>query len=271
MSYLGDEQSVHDSEPIELYEFTRGVLRYTYTSATEPVTFNSAVFKPVTMQRTSLESSGELGRAGIVVTMPRDIAFLLDYRIAPPSEITTLTIYRKHRNAPDSEALIIWMGRILSLKWPTSTIELNCEPIFTSMRRLGLRRQFSRNCGHVLYGPQCGVNATAYKGTGEVTALVGNIATVTIAGDNGNNYYSGGYVQYEYDNRLERKMILRQIGLNLTLSGLPVGLTGGMTVEIFPGCDHTLATCKNKFANTLNYGGFPWIPTKNPFNQIALW
>jgi hypothetical protein len=31
------------------------------------------------------------------------------------------------------------------------------------------------------------------------------------------------------------------------------------------GCDRTFATCQSKFGNSLNFGGFPWIPVKNPF------
>jgi hypothetical protein len=49
------------------------------------------------------------------------------------------------------------------------------------------------------------------------------------------------------------------------VAALPQGLAAGTTVTLFPGCDHTLATCSGKFSNTANYGGFPFMPTKNPF------
>jgi hypothetical protein len=36
-------------------------------------------------------------------------------------------------------------------------------------------------------------------------------------------------------------------------------------VTLFAGCDGALATCKNKFSNVPRYGGYPYIPIKNPF------
>lgn len=271
MSYLTDEQSTHGSEPVELYEFTRGVNRYTFTSNAKDVLFASVIFKAIPMERSNLESSGELGRAGIKITLPRDVAFLSEYLVSPPSEVTTLIIYRKHRGAPDSEALAIWMGRMLNQTWQNSTVELECEPVFTSIRRLGLRKQYSRSCSHVLYGSKCSVNNVAFKLEASVIGLSANTITVAGVDSNGDNYYSGGYVEWDYQSRVEKKMILRQIGSTLTLGGLPLGLVGGATVKVFPGCDHTLATCSTKYNNKLNYGGFPWIPTKNPFASIALW
>jgi len=32
------------------------------------------------------------------------------------------------------------------------------------------------------------------------------------------------------------------------------------------GCDHSVSTCAARFDNLANYGGFPFIPTKNPFS-----
>ena len=48
------------------------------------------------------------------------------------------------------------------------------------------------------------------------------------------------------------------------LAVLP-GLAVGVAFEAFAGCDRTFATCQSKFGNSLNFGGFPWIPAKNPF------
>ncbi|EAP1220395.1 phage tail protein, partial [Salmonella enterica] len=35
-------------------------------------------------------------------------------------------------------------------------------------------------------------------------------------------------------------------------------------------CDRTIATCDNKFANHLNYGGQPHMPGKSPYTIIKL-
>ena len=46
----------------------------------------------------------------------------------------------------------------------------------------------------------------------------------------------------------------------------------GSTVVVLAGCDHSVTTCDTKFntpedtqSNVINYGGFPFVPGKNPF------
>ena len=41
----------------------------------------------------------------------------------------------------------------------------------------------------------------------------------------------------------------------------------GQDVDVFAGCDHTVDTCDQKFDNVINYGGWPYVPSKNPFES----
>ena len=68
--------------------------------------------------------------------------------------------------------------------------------------------------------------------------------------------------QGEKNARLNRIILLV---LSITLHNIPEGLAVGVAFEAFAGCDRTFATCQSKFGNSLNFGGFPWIPAKNPF------
>ncbi|ELF9250511.1 phage BR0599 family protein, partial [Salmonella enterica] len=56
----------------------------------------------------------------------------------------------------------------------------------------------------------------------------------------------------------------------LHLFGGTTGLQVGQPVKLYPGCDRTIATCDNKFANHLNYGGQPHMPGKSPYTIIKL-
>ena len=40
--------------------------------------------------------------------------------------------------------------------------------------------------------------------------------------------------------------------------------------QIAPGCDLRRDTCKAKFGNLLNFGGFPDIPGRNPFGGTSI-
>jgi GH24 family phage-related lysozyme (muramidase) len=45
---------------------------------------------------------------------------------------------------------------------------------------------------------------------------------------------------------------------------------GGLVARIFPGCDRTTQTCKDKFDNLNNNGAFPFIPLKNPMSGSSI-
>jgi hypothetical protein len=45
---------------------------------------------------------------------------------------------------------------------------------------------------------------------------------------------------------------------------------GSQTVNLYPGCNKSMDHCINRFDNILNYGGFPWIPGKNPFGGTSI-
>jgi uncharacterized phage protein (TIGR02218 family) len=61
------------------------------------------------------------------------------------------------------------------------------------------------------------------------------------------------------------RMITQHSGDTVTLSSVLPGLAVGSAFEAFAGCDRSFSTCQSKFGNALNFGGFPWIPAKNPF------
>ena len=58
-------------------------------------------------------------------------------------------------------------------------------------------------------------------------------------------------------------------GSSLTLAN-PCALAVSDAVTLYPGCARNRETCKNKFNNILNFGGWPWIPLRNPFDGRSL-
>lgn len=68
-----------------------------------------------------------------------------------------------------------------------------------------------------------------------------------------------------------RRAIMAHDGQTLTLAGpLPVGdytTEDAQRVSLFAGCDGAKTTCQSKFSNFKRYGGYPYIPIKNPFES----
>lgn len=265
MTFDAREVSAYDGRPVELFEFAREYQYWRYTSADRVIeTATAGTYQPRAISRSAIEVSAEKQRSNITVTGPRDLEVADLYRVTPPTITITLVVRQLHQG--DNELATIWTGRILSVEFVGAGAQINCEPVATALRRVGLRRMYQRQCPHVLYGVGCGVNRTSFVVFGSVDSIVGNVANVPQAGNFPNAYFAGGYLEFEVALGIyERRFITDQTGGALTLATSPYGMKGGMAVRLYPGCDHQLTTCNSKFSNTANYGGFPFIPLKNPF------
>lgn len=271
MSYDTFERSLQSGAPIDLYDFTIGLEHFRYTSAGKVVVFAGQTFAPEQIDRSEIEEAEELSRANVTVTVPRDFHIAEEFRISPPSYVILLSIYTMHDG--DSERKLRWSGRVLNAAWEGISAALHCESILTSLQRPGLRRLYQRGCPHVLYGTKCGLLDSAYKVPTAVATVTGISVAVTV-GDiapDGDGFYAGGFVEVEVvPGKFARRAIRDQVGDILTLTHPIVDLAPGMAIDVYPGCDHTLATCNTKFANALNFGGTPFITVKNPFGSSGL-
>jgi uncharacterized phage protein (TIGR02218 family) len=263
MTFATLETSGASGSPVELYEFTRGTSAWRYTSGAEEVTHNLRVYTPAPIQRGGIELGQEMGRAALEVRLARGLDVADDAVAGIPSEVMALTIYRLHRG--DAEVAVAWMGRVLTADYRGVEVVLHCEPVFTSLRRIGLRRLYQLGCPHVLYGSGCGVDPLDHQVQGAVSAISGVTVTVPAADTPADGHFSGGVLAWSLYGAIQRRMIAGHAGATLSLLGQPFGLEVGGTVILLPGCDHILATCSAKFDNSDRFGGFPNIPKKNPF------
>lgn len=267
MTYNAQEQSATGGAPVELYLFQRGAAAWRYTSADETQTYLSQTYLPAPIARGPLDDIGDLARAEMEIQVPHDLAVASQFIAYPPGEVVTLKIFRRHRTDPDSELRVIWLGRVLTAKWGDAGNTLICEPVTTSLQRMGLRRQYGRQCPHVLYSPACGVLQGDFEVVGDVTGISGSQVTVLAAAAHADGYFEGGFLWWQLpDGRKDARMIVGHSGDTLTLAATLPALSLGDSVGIYPGCDHTLAQCNSRFSNSENHGGWMFVPRVNPFN-----
>ena len=269
MTFATFETSATQGQPEELYEFRRGVSVWRYTSAQADQALGVDVYTAAPMQRATIKQTGDLNQQRLDLTCARDIAIAAEFISTPPSEVTLLTVRRRH--GTDTDYAVVWMGRVLGAQWADqASVVLHCEPVSTSLKRTGLRRLYQRNCPHVLYGVPCGASTAAVQFIGAASVINANAVTVPGASAKPDGWYTGGYASWNASGASVRRMITGHVGDTLTLSAAPLDLAVGMAVTLLPGCDHTLGTCDAKFANSANYGGFPFIPTSNPLGGATV-
>lgn len=271
MTFAAQETSIQEGQPVELYVFTAGVRVFYYTAAPETLIYETKEYQALQIERGAIEDAGDISKVGMSVTAQRDIGVADLFRVAPPSEVVVLNIYRLQLSDGALEKKLFWTGRVLSCEWMEgSRCTFSCESLLSSMRRPGLRRLYQRQCPHVLYGAACGLVNTSHRTTivlddpfSEVTGTTVKDPAIDAQPD---GFFAGGYLEFEAaPGVIERRGIRTHVADAITLTHPIQGLAVTATVQLFAGCDHTLETCNTKFSNADNYGGFPFVPKINPF------
>lgn len=268
MTYNTYENSQESGTPIEIYEFVQGIQRWNYISGADLIVYLGQTYIPLPLQRDRVKQSGDIFKNGMKLTFPRDDQFASQFLGFSPEIPTSVTIRRGHFGDPDSEFIVYWKGRVISATASGNSIDIGCESIFTSLKRPGLRAKFEYTCRRTLYQKGCNVNRELYKLEGAVIGLSGTL-NISVAGASlqPNGFYTGGILVAPDGSS---RFITKHVGDVLTVSRPINSLAGGQAVSVYPGCDHLRETCLNKFNNLPNFGGFPFIPGKNPFNGSSL-
>lgn len=267
MTYAAVETSAQSGRPVELYEFVSGSDAWLYTSADGDVSYGGNTYAAVPIARGEVEATSETARLALDITCDRSIGVLDLFLTLPPDQIVAVTLRRLH--AGDGESITLWMGRVLNVSWNNEAAEIHCESVYTSLKRVGLRRLYQKGCPHVVYGPGCNVDRASFKATKTVSTVSGVTLTFSAIGAS-DGYFAGGYMDWTSSGATHRRAIRSQVGGTVTINFPLPGLAASASVDLYPGCDHTLATCTSKFSNRLNYGGMPYFPSKNPFDGTII-
>ena len=173
---------------------------------------------------------------------------------------------------PSAGKVVVFTGRVGNLRWTQDGMQVEFVSSMKDLER-NLGETFTASCRHELFGGAapgkvgyCGVNPASYTFTGTVSSITTQkwkFAYTGAAAAQVDGYFSNGVITFTS-------------GSNSGLS-FPVKANTGDVMELFlrsfaniqvgdtfsvkAGCDKTLATCKTKFSNVANFGGFPHINT----------
>lgn len=260
------------SRPADIYRFDYGAEVFRFTSANETIVFNGATYVPLEIKR-SAPTMNPRERKNTTV----DLESLASARpfndflgIQPAQKLTCIITRLQLDEGTDASptpapipttGFIIFDGYVTSVAFEGRTCKIHMNPFNEQFSREVPRYKYQSLCNHVLYDGFCQLDKNTYKQAGLVNGESGN--TISVNGFIGTAFV-GGYVQNEAGN--DYRMIIDHSGDTFTLL-LPFRSILGETVTAFQGCDHSVQTCKTKFSNVVNFGGFPLVPGTNPFSQ----
>jgi len=139
-------------------------------------------------------------------------------------------------------------------------------------------RTFQASCDAALGDARCGVdlNDPANKGTGTVVTLSGDRSFTTsgIAGSSDGWFALGLLAWLTGPNAGRKAEVLAHAitgsDVKITLLEAPMRpIAANDTFDIFAGCDKRFETCQAKFANAVNFRGFPHIPGQDVVIRYA--
>lgn len=266
MTFDSIERSNYNGAPTTLYEFSVGETNWRYAASENNVVLNGVTYSALTITNEGYSSSGNPDTDEMTVRLDARATVTQLYLGTPPSEPVQLRVRTIHRG--DNEAPVVWAGQVKSGK-QISTVEFmfTCNSLLSTLNRNGLRLSWGRGCPHALYDRSCRVDPDDYATSLTVTSITGNTLTSSAFGVLGNDYLSGGFLSFVGTHgALERRAIKSHTGSTVTLLGPADGISAGMWVIAYPGCNRITSTCQSKFNNLANYGGFPHLPTKSPFD-----
>lgn len=170
--------------------------------------------------------------------------------------------------------LVIDQGRIGVIQWTADGFRADVQSHMREMQR-NINFVQTATCRHQLYSAGsadkiglCGVNKASYEVSGNVTAIV--IGNIKINGSAGltqpDGWFDNGVLTWTSGANNGTKCEVKKftnVGKVIELFlPTPKAIVVGDTFTIAAGCDKTFATCKAKFNNVVNFGGFPHIQTE---------
>jgi uncharacterized phage protein (TIGR02218 family) len=270
MSYIATEQSKYDSAPIELYRFDGTFRSYYLTPHAIARTYLGITYQPAAgMTRNGIDLANHSEDQGeLEIQLPVNAQIIRDYALQDTPPDLELTIFRIQRDTGD--AITYFQGRVKEVKLDEQTSTIVVPSRFREILASTLPTIYVQSsCNHVLFDDRCKVSRAANSQNAEITGVAGRTITVSTAGAFPSGFFTGGEILIPITG--ERRTIVDQSGLSFQVNFEFSRALVGQTITLTAGCDHSYDGAGGcpKFANMINFGGFPFVPgrTNNVFSN----
>lgn len=163
--------------------------------------------------------------------------------------------------APDAEQLALVHGELGEIRTKDGAFEASLLGPLAKLNRPA-NPEASPSCRASFGGPQCQIDLAGRQLEAIVTGEVGTV--LTLDRTLGQEYRFGRLVYLGGDNRGRETAILSVNGNDVTVRDVPRGaIEAGARVRLTQGCDKLLATCRDRFANAVNFRGEPHLPGRD--------
>ncbi len=270
------EYSVQDGQPIECYKFTHDGFNYYYTSSryeveltisTGTATRTEKYFADY-IQRQTIKPSSKGDPSSLEVSVSKDNPVAKLFQGPPPEKPVVLELYRVH-DQDHSKFDTIFTGVIGQANFEDSICNLTIKmENWLSKEFPNLMRQYF--CCNVLFDSKCQLSVADWQVEAFVDSTDGFKVYSSTFAQYPDGYFEDGFMRSDESVRLIRQHVGNMLYLQYPFTNVP-----RHNVTVYPGCNHLFKTCAQKFHNTLNFTGCPYIPptdsTKTNVGKGVYW
>jgi uncharacterized phage protein (TIGR02218 family) len=266
MSFVATEISNASGQPAVLFEFQRDNVVWRYAALDVDVVVGSDTYAAETISCDEIVQSGDSLQDEFKIIVPMTLPVVLSYLNSAPTGTLAVRVRRQHFGI--SAAPVVWVGTLDRVRAVSdASAELICTNALASLESGGLRLAWTRTCTHMLFDAECKASRDTFKRVATVSGIAGLVVTAAGLAGAPVGVLRGGYLEWTTaEGYVERQTIIADNNGSVTLLAAANGLTSGMSVTAFFGCPRSAQACSDIFNNLANFGGFPHLPQKSPFD-----
>lgn len=180
------------------------------------------------------------------------------------AKITVYTAYM-----PDYGDLVYgvetkYSGQITELnKTGRTNAEGTAESYLFKLNQQMPRMLMQPACRWVFGDVGCTIDTSNFTQTGIVSSSSTDLQIIPRSSfSQPEGYFTQGVITMTSGRNMGLSMSVKQYKGGVIVMTRPFlfSVAAGDTFQVVAGCDHTYATCQQKFNNLINFGGMPWIP-----------
>ena len=247
------------------YVKLQGGQEYGYTSHDSDLSINGLTYKSsagLTPTAVSASLGAQPGSADMHAIDDPSAQIIEDF-LSGRYDGAEVEVFLVDPNAPEDGRVVLQHGKIADIEIQGSKLRAALKGLLEQLAMTSVVEVSSPACRATLGDGRCKVDLSSYAVSGSITSL----DSQTVFYDSNNNHADGWFNQ--------GKVVLQggeECEINtwsksehkFTLFLPPrTTLQQGMSYTAYPGCDRSLATCRDKFSNVANFRGEPYLPGRD--------
>jgi uncharacterized phage protein (TIGR02218 family) len=168
-------------------------------------------------------------------------------------------------NWSDTSMGIVWdrKGRLGEVSTGRVSFTAELRGLAQNLQQV-IGRVYTASCNADFGDARCGKSLASYTVSGSVSSVSSNRIFADSSRTEADHYFRYGLLTWTSGAndglKMEVKGFLNAGGVFELQGEMPYDILAGDSFEVYAGCDKTLATCKAKFSNVINFRGFPHVP-----------